>query len=250
MEAHGGYLCRWSEVEASQLVRSAREALSHDGEALEDAALLVSVLPQHRLVRLAYDGPFTYGRKGARWYEKRHALARLLSRVTGLTVHAYVFDPDELEQVTTYGDGREVGGERLRYEDAELPDDEGADFSELSFEKLKSKWPLGHLATVLGVTREELLRLPRARTALLELGPSASICQLDRLPHLERVKVAGEEQEGSRDQSGLPDRPAGGEERSQPFNPHLGLGTLRRGAVDGGPGSAGDDRPLRAVEGP
>jgi hypothetical protein len=34
---------------------------------------------------------------------------------------------------------------------------------------MKRKWPLGHLAQVLGIAREELIRLPRQSTVLLDL---------------------------------------------------------------------------------
>ena len=51
-------------------------------------------------------------------------------------------------------------------EDPEFPDD---DDEESSIELMKSKWPLGHLAKVLGVQRERLIRLPRQKTALLDL---------------------------------------------------------------------------------
>jgi len=116
-------------------------------------------------VRFAWDAPFTYGRLGARWYLTHHALARKLSEHLGLTVHAYVFDADELEQVVGYGNGRRVGGELLRYEDADLPDDD----DERTFARLKQRWPLGHLARVLGVDREELIRIPRQPTMLIDL---------------------------------------------------------------------------------
>ena len=174
MEAHGGYLCRLEELETSELVCLAREALVEDGIEPGDCSLLVSALERPRLMRLAYDGPHTYGRRGARWYETHHALARRLSAQVGSVVHAYVFDPDELEQVVGFGGGRKVGGERMRYEDAELPDEEDSELDEASFERLKARWPLGHLAKVLGVPREELVRIARAPAALLDLnGPNA-----------------------------------------------------------------------------
>jgi hypothetical protein len=85
-----------------------------------------------------------------------------------VTVHAYAFDPDELEQVVTYADGRSVGGEALRYAEAELPEDEAGDEDE-AFRRLQAGWPLGHLARVLGIVRDELLRIPRQSSALLDL---------------------------------------------------------------------------------
>lgn len=171
MESHGGYLCRFDEeVDVAWLQRLAREAIEADGHLADDCGLLVTVLPGAKVVRFAYDGVHTYGRAGARWYLNHHALAKRLSSHLRLAVHAYVFDPDELEQVVSYGNGRKVGGESLKYEDAELPDDD----DEYSFERLKLKWPLGHLARVLGVDREALLKLPRQTTALIDLTGEAT----------------------------------------------------------------------------
>ncbi len=170
VEAHGGYVCRFEDVDVAWLQQLARQALYEDRIEGTDAGLLVSVLPGAKVVRFAYDAGHTYGRKGARWYLQHHAFARKLSEHLRETVHAYVFDPDELEQVVSYGNGHQVGGEVLRYEDAELPDDD----DETSFEKAKAKWPLGHLGRVLGVQREELIRIARQTTALIDLGrPSA-----------------------------------------------------------------------------
>ncbi|MDX2015215.1 MAG: hypothetical protein SFW67_33790 [Myxococcaceae bacterium] len=167
VEAHGGYLCRFEDVDVAWLAQVARFALEEDGQGADDVALQVTVLGGPGLVRFAWDAPFTYGRAGARWYLSHHALARRLSEHLKTALHVYVFDPDELEQVMAYGNGRRVGGETLRYVDVELPDDED---DEAAFERLKSKWPLGHLARVLGVAREELIRLPRQATVLVELG--------------------------------------------------------------------------------
>lgn len=172
MESHGGYLCRLDSLDARTLVRLARRALPLEGITDRgEVSLLVSALPHRKVVRLAYDAAFTYGRRGARWYEGHHALARLISRELGTPVHAYVLDVDDLEQVTSYGNGQQVGGERLRLEDAELPDDVDLDtLDDLAFEALKEAWPLGHLARVYGVTREELVRMPRhARGVLIDL---------------------------------------------------------------------------------
>lgn len=165
MESHGGYLCQYEDVDAAWLQQVAREALLEDGQSPDDAALLVTVLGGPRIARFAFDGPFTYGRKGARWYLTHHALARRLSEHLRGAVHAYAFDPDEVEQVTAWANGRRVGGETLRYEDAELPDDE----DDLAFHKAQAKWPLGYLARVLGIRREQLLRIPRQQTAFIDL---------------------------------------------------------------------------------
>ncbi len=185
MEAHGGYLCRLEEFDAADLVRNAREALLLDGESAADCALLVTVIPMRKVVRLAYDAVFTYGRRGAGWYEEHHALPKLLSSRYNVTVHAYVFDPEEYELVTTYGAGGRVGGERMQYADAPLPDDEDTELDELSFERLKAKWPIGHLGKVYGVTREELLRMPRSTSLLLTLDggtPENSLSELLAAP--------------------------------------------------------------------
>ncbi len=170
MESHGGYLCPYADVDVAWLQRLARQAIEADGQLADDCGLLVSVLPGAKVVRFAFDGAHTYGRNGARWYLSHHTFAKRLSEHLALVVHAYVFDPDELEQVVSYGNGRKVGGESLTYEDAELPDDD----EEVSFEKLKNKWPMGHLARVLGVDREALLRMPRETTALIDLTGEAT----------------------------------------------------------------------------
>lgn len=183
MEAHGGYLSRLEDFESAELVRLAREALVEDGGDPSDCSLLASLVPGPRVLRLAYDAPHTYGRRGARWYEHHHALAQALSRRFGLTVHAYLIDPEELEQVVTYGDGRRVGGERIVYEDAELPEDEEGEPDEVAFERLKSRWPIGHLARVLGVSRSELVRIPRAPTLLFNLDGSDAGGRVEDLFH-------------------------------------------------------------------
>ena len=168
-QAHGGYLCRLETLDGGELPRLARESLEADGQSSEGAGLLVSVVK--KVVRFAYDAPFTYGRRGAQWYGKHHALAAQLSTAFGVTVHAYAFDPEELEQVVTYGAGRRVGGETLRYDEAEIEDDA---LSEEAFEKLRARWPIGHLGRLLGLDRQELLRLPYARSVLIPLDEGAT----------------------------------------------------------------------------
>ena len=163
------------------LAALAREALLQEG-CLPEGGLLVTVSRRRKVVRLAYDAPHTYGRRGARWYGEHHALAASLSLAAGATVHSYVFDPEEHEEVIAWGNGRRVGGERVVYEDVELPDElggqGGADAqAEAAFERLRSRWPLGHLAHVFGLTREELLRLPRAQGVLLPLEGAADSAQ-------------------------------------------------------------------------
>lgn len=160
-------MCQYSDVDAAWLQHIARLSLEEDGQSAEDTGLLVTVLGGPGIARFAWDAPFSYGRQGARWYLTHHALARRLSEHLGVTVHAYAFDPDEVEQVIAYANGRRVGGELLRYEAADLPDDEDDD---KAFEKLQQKWPLGYVARVLGIDREELLRIPRKSSALIELN--------------------------------------------------------------------------------
>jgi hypothetical protein len=169
VEAHGGYLSRYEDVDTAWLARLASAALEEDGVSPDDCGLLITVMPGPRVVRFAFDGGHSYGRAGARWYMHHHSLARRLSEHLSNAVHAYVFDPDDLELVVSYGNGRHVGGETLRYEDAEMPDVDDDD-DESSFELMKNKWPLGHLARVLGVERAELIRLPRQKTALIDLA--------------------------------------------------------------------------------
>jgi hypothetical protein len=171
VEAHGGYLGRYEDVDVSWLQSLGREALESEGLDAGDCGLLVTVIPGQRVVRFAFDGPHTYGRQGARWYLNHHAFARRLSEHLNQTVSAYCFDPEELEQVINYGNGRRVGGELLRYEDVELDDE--ADDDDTSFEAMKQKWPLGHLARVLGVERDVLIKLPRQSSALIELAKPA-----------------------------------------------------------------------------
>ncbi len=167
MKAHGGYFCRLEALDA-RVVRLAREAFEVDGGSGHGTTLRVSVIPRRRVVRLAYETPQLSGEQGARWYEAHHALPRLLSHELGVTVHSYVLMPGEFEQVTAYGAGRRVGGERLRYEEVDIPGC-GETLSDADFEKLKSRWPLGHLAYVFGVTRDMLLGMssqPCYRVAL------------------------------------------------------------------------------------
>jgi hypothetical protein len=177
------------------LIELAREALVEDGQSPAECSLLITALQPSKVLRLAYDAPHTYGRGGARWYDSHHAFARRLSRAFQITVHAYVLDPEELEAVYSYAEGRPVGGEALRYED----DDAflGGDLDDRAFEKLKGRWPLGHLSKVLGLQRQELIRIPRsgavallnldgsdAPKRLMELFPIAPVRQQRKAPRV------------------------------------------------------------------
>ncbi len=147
--------------------------------------------PRRKVVRLAYVGPFTAGRQGAHWYGAHHALPRLLSRAANVTVHAYFYDPDEGEEVIAYGNGRRVGGERVVYEDVELPG-RPEDVDEAAFKHMQARWPLGHLAYVFGLTRQELLRLPKGHSRVVMLEDSdveaearlSALLPGSRTPHL------------------------------------------------------------------
>lgn len=184
MESHGGYLARLDEVDPSAIVRLARRALAWDGvESLADVSLLISVIPSRRVVRVAFDATFTYGRRGAHWYEHHQAFARLASREMGTVVHAYVFDVDEMELVQSYGGGTAVGGERLLVEEFEIPDDALIDDDD-DFERLKDAWPLGRLARIYGITRDELVRMPKYATSVLIDLDAPSADDLERLGDL------------------------------------------------------------------
>ncbi len=180
MESHGGYVCQYQDVDASWLQRLACQALVEDGQDPAEVGLLVTVIGGPRIVRFAWDAPFTYGRAGARWYLDHHALARKLSEQLPATVHAYAFDPDEVEQVVSWANGRRVGGELVRYADVELPEDDDGD-GDQAFARLQGKWPLGHVARVLGIAREQLLRIPRQSSALLHLGEPVPVQPLWQL---------------------------------------------------------------------
>lgn len=182
LEAHGGYLVRLESFSGLELVRLARQALALDlGVQTVGAELRVSVSHRRKVIRLAYSGAHEGGRRGAHWYAAHHALPRLLSREANLTVHAYVFDPDEGEEVIAYGNGRRVGGERLVYEDVELPCEPEA-LDDAAFARLRSRWPMGHLAYIFNLSREELLALPHApSTVLLDLEGTEAEGRLEAL---------------------------------------------------------------------
>lgn len=153
-------------------------------------ALRVSVHRRRKLVRLAYERNYGAERQRAHWYSEHHGLARLLSRVANATVHAYVFDPEAYEEVIAYGNGRRVGGDKLVYEDVELPEATG-EMDDAAFTQMRSRWPMGHLAYVFGLKREDLLRLPRITTSLeIPLDAMDGEARLEELlpsPQLSRV---------------------------------------------------------------
>jgi hypothetical protein len=170
-------------LSSARLVELARQALVEDG-ASADTQLSVSVYGRRKIIRLALDGPHTAGRRGSHWYSEHHALARLLSQEAGVTVHSYVCDPQEYEEVKAFGGGQHVGGERLLYDEVELPECLDGEFDDEAFARMQARWPLGHLAWVYGVDRDLLLQLHRTyKKARLTLnGPvSGSEPPLDSL---------------------------------------------------------------------
>ncbi len=171
LEAHGGYLIRTESLGGLRLMELARQALVEDGASAE-TQLSVSVYRRRKIIRLALDGPQSAGRRGSHWYSDHHALARLLSREMGITVHAYVYDPQEYEEVLAFGGGRHVGGERVLFDQVELPECLDGEFDDEAFARMQSHWPLGHLAWVFGVNRELLLQLHRMQGARLMLNGS------------------------------------------------------------------------------
>lgn len=152
MKAHGGYLCRVENFDSVDLAALAHEAVLQDG-GTGVGRLELSWIPRRKVARLSLDVQ-ARGGAGARWFETHHALARLLSIRTGATVHAYLYEPERLEQVVAYGAGRKVGGECLRFADVEVEE-----LDDAAFDALQSQWPLGHLAYVFGVSRAQLLAL-------------------------------------------------------------------------------------------
>ncbi|MFL5350286.1 MAG: hypothetical protein ACJ8AT_36385 [Hyalangium sp.] len=151
--------------------------------------LHVSVIRRRKVIRLAFVGPTPAARLAAGWYAEHHALPRLLSRAANATVHAYVFDPAEGEQVIAYGNGHRVGGDEVLYADVELSGEEELD--DAAFTRLRARWPMGHLAYVFGLTREDLLGMPRAvPNMVLPLDGADAEERLDVLlpsPQLSRI---------------------------------------------------------------
>jgi hypothetical protein len=173
VDAHGGYLLQTERLDLD-LTGAARLALLQDGQDPRDTSLLVSALTGGKVIRIAYDAPFTYGKKGAQWYRMHHALALILSSLVPLAVHAYVFDPDEMEGVTAYREGRKVGGDFLSYDTVDFPVDGKAKLDDVAYEKMLASWPLGRLARIYGVPRSKLLALPRAQGVLMNLDESST----------------------------------------------------------------------------
>lgn len=128
-------------------------------------SLHVTVIRRRKVVRLALLGWAPAERAGASWYAEHQALPRLLSRAANATVHAYVYEPTEREEVIAYGNGRRVGGDQVEYSDVEMSGEEELD--DAAFTRMRARWPMGHLAYVFGLTRDELLGLPRSSPAVV-----------------------------------------------------------------------------------
>jgi hypothetical protein len=174
--AHGGYLFRLERLSASRLVALAKDALELEREEIQGCSILVSLVHPARILRLAYRAPFTEVGNGAQWYLTHHAFARLLSSELSSPVHVYALDPEQLEEVTSYGNGRRVGGERLEYDQLELPETDGT-LTDFAFDREKQRWPLGHLGRILGVERrllETIPELPRLPLSLDEAVPASA----------------------------------------------------------------------------
>ncbi|WP_257458044.1 hypothetical protein [Archangium lipolyticum] len=158
----------------------ARQALVEDGAAA-DSLLTVCVYRRRKIIRLSLDGTHSAGRRGSHWYSEHQALARLLSQAVGITVHSYVYDPQEYEEVMAFGKGQHVGGERLPYDEVELPECLDGEFDDEAFARMQARWPLGHLAWVYGVERELLLELHRMPATRLKLNGTESEPPLEHL---------------------------------------------------------------------
>jgi hypothetical protein len=161
LEAHGGYLIRIESFRRLELVQLVREALASEGLAGGLPSLHVAVIRRRKVVRLAFAGPRA---PGPSWYATHGRLPQLLSQAANATVHAYLYEPSAQEQVIAYGNGRRVGGDRVVYDDVELPLPL-EEMDEAAFAHMRSRWPLGHLAYVFGLKREELLGLPRVSSS-------------------------------------------------------------------------------------
>jgi hypothetical protein len=190
LEAHGGYLIRLETFRGLELVRLAREALAIDGVSGYLPTLHVTVIRRRKVVRLAFLGLPSAGGQGAHWHAEHHALPRLLSRAANATVHTYVYDPEQREEVIAYGNGNRVGGDQVVYADVEMSGEEEDD--DAAFTRMRSRWPMGHLAYVFGLTREELLGMPRAAPGVaLTLDSADAEDRLEQLlpgPQLPHVR--------------------------------------------------------------
>lgn len=179
--AHGGYLFRLETLSASRLVTLAKEALELEREEVQGCSIVVSLVHPARILRLAYRARFTEAGSGAQWYLTHHAFARLLSSELSSPVHVYALDPEQLEEVTSYGNGRRVGGERMEYDQLELPETEDGTVTDAAFDREKQRWPLGHLGRILGVERRLLETIPELPKLPLSLDAAVPASAWDAL---------------------------------------------------------------------
>ena len=149
MDAHGGYLCRLESLDGPALVQLAQRALASEGGALRPLPCTSRSSPGARSSGWRTRPRSPLGARAVAGDQQHQLLASIVSAELRITVHAYVVLPDQREEVVGYGNGRKVGGERLVYDQVELPDGE---LDDVAFAKLQSKWPLGHLAYVFGVS--------------------------------------------------------------------------------------------------
>src|SRR5258707_3332323 len=138
--AHGGYLFRLERLSASRLTALAKEALVLEREPIPGTSIQVSLVHPARIVRLAYRARFTERGNRARWYLTHHALARLLSSDLSSAVHVYALDPEELEEVTSYGKGRRGGGGRLEYDQLPPAQRQDGGLSEDGINPAQQRW--------------------------------------------------------------------------------------------------------------
>ena len=179
LDAQGGYLLRVESLRELDVAGLARSVLALEGLEADGVSLQLGIHPRRKVARLAFRGARQFeGLAGARWHATHHLMASQLSLRTGAAVQAYAVLPGELEKVVTYGNGRQVGGETLSYDDVELTDEQAS--ADAAYALLQRSWPLGHLAHVFGLGREELLSLAGRPGLLLSLDGRETI-DLDAL---------------------------------------------------------------------
>jgi hypothetical protein len=154
VNSFGGTICHYQDVDLAWLQRLAQSVLTDLGLGLAKTALCIET---HALAR-AQTQPAPTQRRTMKFIfvgikcnkESQRSLARRLSEHLLVTVHSFSFT-DDGEAVASFAGGRRVGGDELSYEDVSLDED-----SDEAFAEQQAQWPLGHLACVLGITREDL----------------------------------------------------------------------------------------------
>ena len=102
--------------------------------------------------------------------DRTRALLELLFHVSREVATA--LDLRTVLQRVLYEAIQNVGGERLSYDEVELPECLDGEFDDEAFARMQERWPLGHLAWVYGVERELLLQLHRMQGTRLVLNGS------------------------------------------------------------------------------